>query len=135
VAIGDAASESLHGLAGERTETGGGGDRRWRHATAGGWFSYRLKVPPDKPASVCCTYWGGDVPPRRFDILVDGTRIASENFNRNKPDEFFDVEYPIPPQLTSGKPSVTVRFQARAGNLAGGLFGLRLLKPESQFTQ
>jgi hypothetical protein len=130
VEIGDDASESAHALAGERTETGGGGARRWRHATAGGWFSYRLKVLPDQPAILCCTFWGGDVPPRKFDILVDGVQVVTQDLNRNKPGEFFDVEYPVPPQLTRGKQNVTVRFQAHAGNLAGGLFGLRIFKPD-----
>jgi len=130
IEIGEAGSESSHGLAGERTETGGGAGRRWRHATGGGWFSYRLKVLSDKPASLCCTFWGDDVPPRKFDILVEGTRIATQELNRNKPGEFFDVEYRLPPEITRGKQNVTVRFQAHAGNLAGGLFGLRVLKPE-----
>lgn len=130
VEIGDGESESSHVLAGERTETGAGGVERWRHATAGGWFGYRLKVLPDKTATLCCTYWGGDAPPRRFDVLVDGTRIATQELDRNRPGEFFDVEYPIPAQLTQGKRHVSVRFQAHTGNIAGGVFGLRLLRPE-----
>ena len=128
VEIGQRASESTHAQAGERTETGGGGGRWWRHAAAGGWFGYRLKVLSDQPAVLCCTYWGGDVPPRKFDLLVDGARIATQDLNRNKPGEFFDVEYAIPAQLTRGKQNVTVRFQAHPGNIAGGLFGLRVLK-------
>jgi hypothetical protein len=127
VEIGQRASESTHAQAGERTETGGGGGRWWRHAAAGGWFSYRLKVLSGQPAVLCCTYWGGDVPPRKFDLVVDGARIATQDLNRNKPGEFFDVEYPIPAQLTRGKQNVTVRFQAHPGNIAGGLFGLRVL--------
>jgi hypothetical protein len=80
--------------------------------------------------TLVCTYWGGDVPPRRFDVLVDGTKIASESLNRNKPGEFFDVEYPISPELTRGKRQITVKFQAHPGNVAGGVFGLSILQPE-----
>ncbi|MCR4415252.1 MAG: glycoside hydrolase family 127 protein [Thermoguttaceae bacterium] len=128
VEIGDPSSESQHDFRGERTESGAGGAGRWRHATAGGWFSYRLKVPADTPTVLCCTYWGGDTPPRRFDILIDGTPIATQELDRNRPGEFFDVEYPVPPELTRGKSQITVRFQARPGNIAGGVFGLALLR-------
>jgi len=59
---------------------------------------------------------------------VDGEKIATQTLNRNKPDEFFAVEYPIPEKLTAGKQQVTVTFQAHPGNIAGGLFDLRMLR-------
>jgi hypothetical protein len=131
VRIADPASEAAHAVAGENTQTGGGAGQ-WRHATSGGWFSYRVKTLPDRPMTLVCTYWGGDVPPRTFDVLVDGTRIATQSLDRNKPNEFFDVEYAVPPGLTRGKHEVVVRFQAHPGNTGGGLFGLRVLKPEER---
>ena len=45
----------------------------------------------------------------------------------NRPDAFFDVEYPIPERLTKGKKQVTVRFAAKPGATAGGIFDLRVL--------
>jgi uncharacterized protein len=130
IEMGDTKSESAHGLAGLRTESGAGSGRRWRHAFWGGWFSYQLKVLPDQPMVLHCTYWGGDVPPRRFDLLVDGKRLTTQNLDRNRPGEFFDLELPVPDEMTRGKERVTVKFQAHDGNTAGGLFGLRMLKAD-----
>lgn len=128
VEVGEPDSEKQHGLEGERMAAGPFGGRVWRHATGGGWFSYRLKSLPDRPMTLVCQYWGSDVPPRTFDILIDGTPVATQSLDRNKPNEFFEVEYPIPEQLTRGKQHVVVRFQARPGNTAGGVFGLWLLR-------
>jgi hypothetical protein len=130
VAIGDPESEADHALAGNATATGLGNARRWRHATGGGWFSYRLKVRPDVPMSLRCAFWGDEDPPRRFDILVDGARLATMELNHNKPGEFFAVEHPLPTALTRGKQRVTVQFRAHAGNVAGGLFGLVMLRTD-----
>jgi len=87
-----------------------------------------MQVLPDKPMALLCTYWGSDIGNRQFDVLVSGTRIATQRLDRDKPDEFFDVEYPIPETLTRGQTTITVRFQAQPGNFAGGVFGLRVLK-------
>ena len=64
------------------------------------------------------------------DILVDGQKVGNQVLLRNEPGKFFDVEYPIPEDLTRGKTKVTVRFQAEPRATAGGIFGLRILKPE-----
>jgi hypothetical protein len=103
----------------------------WRHAPDGGWFSYRMKVPSDGLAELLCAYWGSDVGPREFDILVDGTKIATQKLARNRPDQFFDVVYTIPEELTRGKQTVVVRFRAHPGNTAGGVFDCRVLRKET----
>ena len=59
-------------------ETGEFSNRRWRHATDGGWFSYNLKVLPDQPQELLVTYWGSDGGGREFDILVDGQKLATQ---------------------------------------------------------
>lgn len=51
------------------------------------------------------------------------------DLNHNQPGEFFAVEYPLPAGLTQGKQQVAVQFHARTGNIAGGLFGLGVLRP------
>jgi hypothetical protein len=126
VRIGDASSEAEHGLRGERHASGEFNGRSWRHAP-GGWFSYEMKTSPDQPVELTCTYWGSDVG-RRFDILIDGHRIATQKLEQNRPDAFFDEIYAIPPELTRGKGRITVRFQAQGGSTAGGLFECRLLR-------
>ncbi len=126
----DEASEAAHGLQGENTGAGPFRDRAWRHAAAGGWWSWDLAVLPDVPMTLVCTYWGSDVPPRTFDILVDGEVIATQSLDRNRPGEFLEVEYEIPRELTEGKQQITVRFQAHEGNTAGGAFECATLRPE-----
>jgi DUF1680 family protein len=118
----DAANEAAHNLQGKDTMSGAFAGRSWRHATSGGWWSWDLKVLPDAAMTLACTYWGDDVPPRTFDVLVEGQVIATQSLNRSKPGEFFEVEYPLPPDLTRGKDRVTVRFNPHEGNIAGGVF-------------
>ena len=93
----------------------------------GGWFSYELKVLPDQPMELRCIYWGKESGERRFDILVDGTRVATTSLDSRHGEVLYDVTYPLPPSLTSRKTKVTVKFLAHPRNTAGGVFGLRTL--------
>lgn len=127
VRIGEQQPETDHNMKGENTQAGEHAGRRWRHAP-NGWFSYDLKVQPDQPLVLLCTYWGSDSGPRTFDVLVDGQKLATQTLANNKPGEFFDVEHPLPAELLKGKEKVTVRFQAHANNTAGGVFGCAILK-------
>ncbi len=130
VLIGDGPSEQAHALAGEKTGAGPYQERHWRHAVDGGWFSYQMKVMDGQPMKLLCTYWGSDVGPRVFDILIDGKKIATQKLNNNRPDQFYDEIYPIPAELTKGKAKITVRFQAHPGNMAGGVFDCRVLRTQ-----
>ncbi|MBN2505842.1 MAG: glycoside hydrolase family 127 protein [Verrucomicrobia bacterium] len=129
VSPGEPQPETDHQFQGENTQAGTHMNRRWRHAADGGWFSYEIKVAPDQAMTLRCTYWGEDAGARTFEVLVDGRRIATQTLDRNRPGEFYDEEYPVPTALTRGKSRVSVRFQAHPGNIAGGLFGLRMLRP------
>jgi uncharacterized protein len=126
--IGEQQPEKDHNLQGEKTRTGEGQGRKWRDAVDGGWFSFELAVAPGQPNDLQCTYWGGESDERVFDILVDGTVIATQTLHQDKPGEFFDVVHAIPQDLTRGKNKVTIRFQAHPGKLAGGLFGVRIIR-------
>jgi DUF1680 family protein len=127
--IGEMQPERDHQLTGENTETGEFAGRKWRHALNGGRFEFRMKTLPDVPMELLCTYWGSDAGGREFDILIDGTKIADQRLENNRPGEFFNVAYPIPADLTKGKETVTVRLQAKPGRICGGLFGpCRMLK-------
>jgi len=121
-------SERDHQQRGEHTAAGDLGDRKWRHATEGGWFSWNLKTIPDAPQELWVTYWGSDGGNRRFDILVDGVKVATQQLEQNKPGEFFDVVYPLPTLAVAGKSQVTVRFQTIGDSWAGGVFGVRVMK-------
>jgi uncharacterized protein len=126
---GEDQNERDHLFKGERTGAGDFSGRKWRHASDGGWFSWDLKVQPDRPQELWVTYWGSDVGNRVFDILVDGQKLATQRLDRNKPDQFYEEIYSLPAGTITGKAKVTVKFQAHPGATAGGVFGVRVMKP------
>jgi uncharacterized protein len=132
VRVGDAASEHAHDLQGEKMETGDAGGRPWRHALDGGWLSYQLTIRQRRPQALSVTYWGSDSGARAFDILVNGTVLASEHLDNNRPGQFYDRAYAIPADMTERGASITVRFQAHPGNRAGGIYGLRVVTPATE---
>ena len=87
-----------------------------------------MKVLPEQPVLLACTFWGSDDGAREFDVIVNGKIIATEKLHQNHPNEFFDETYAMPADLTRGRSHVTVKFVAHAGNLAGGLFGCGILR-------
>ncbi len=126
--IGEMQPERDHNLKGESTETGEAFGRKWRHAV-NGWFQFDMAVTGAAPLQLLCTYWGGDAG-REFDILIDGKGLTTQKLQNQKPNEFMEVAYALPPEWIQGKGKVTVRFQAAPGSTAGGLFGCRVLKPK-----
>ncbi len=123
---GEQQSETDHKMQSADSQTGDYFGRKWRHA--GGWFSYEMKCDQAQPQQLVVTFFGSDVGARDFDVLVDGTVVGTEKLNNNKPGEFFDATFPLAPELTRGKQSVTVKFAAHPGNLAGGVYGIRILR-------
>lgn len=129
---GEQQSEVDHHMQGESTQSGDFNSGKWRDAKNDGWFSYDLKVLPDVRQVLRCTYWGDDTGMRVFDILIDGEKLTTQALDRNKPGEFFTVDYPLPVERIRNKKKVTVRFQAHPKSIAGGLFGCQILKEEKQ---
>jgi hypothetical protein len=123
----DEQGERAHNLQGERTAAGAFNGRKWRHATDGGWFSWDLKLQPNRPHQLCVTYWGSDVG-REFDILVDGVKLANQKLDNNRPDQLYNEVYELPNALIGGKDTITVRFQGRPRSTAGGVFACHVLK-------
>jgi hypothetical protein len=128
VEIGDPTSEAEHGLQFTHNEAGTFFGRQWRAVSAGGQFSYVMKVLPNQAMNLDCRYWGSDTGGRVFDILVEQRVIATQTLDRNVPEQFFDVEYKIPQRITRGKTQVTVEFRAHPGLAAGGVFNCQILK-------
>jgi uncharacterized protein len=124
-------SERVHDLQGEQSHNGLHQGRAWRDAAPGGWFSYRLQTPSDdRPVVLAVTYWGSDTGRREFDILIDGRKIATQKLDQNRPDEFFQVEYPLAADLLKNKEKIEVRFQGLPECMTGGVFGVAVLKAE-----
>jgi len=134
VTAGDQQSERDHGLQTDRTSSSGQGStgnfegKTWRGAR-NGWFSYELKVNPDKPITLVCTYRGSEGPRRAFDIFVDDEKVASQTLEIH-PTELFDFEYKLPERLTRGKQRITVKFQAQPNSIAGAVFDVRVIQQE-----
>ena len=124
-------SETDHKLNSENSQTGDFRDLKWRSADGSGFFEFQMKALRNTPQVLRCTYWGDDTGARKFDILLNGQPLATQQLNRNKPGQFFNVEYPIPASVLNGKDTVTIRFQPQPGNTAGGLFGCAVLKAET----
>ncbi len=126
VAIGQQQSEVEHDFAGTATESGLFNGRHWRHGER---FQYTLSTRGADAVELLVTYNGNDRE-RHFGIFVNGERIATEHLMAPRPGEFFDERYPIPAEIVAQAEGqrLTVRFVARDGSLAGGVFDLRLLR-------
>lgn len=127
-APGNMQSERDHNVQGENTSAGTFGDRGYRHATNGGWFSFDVKVDPTIDNRLLLTFWGTDGGNRTFDVLIDGVKIREIVLERNKPDQFYDETVELPVSAIEGKSKITIRLQARPNTTAGGLFGARTVR-------
>ena len=126
VAPGEQQPESDHFFKGEGIEAGVNGGRHWRHASK--WFSYELKDPGGEAKLLRLTFARADAG-RRFDIEVNGVRVAEVALAGDAAQEFYTVDYPLPASILQSQPrALSVRFVARPGSVAGGLYGLRLLR-------
>jgi uncharacterized protein len=124
---GEMQPERNHKFTGENLELGRFKERPYRD-TRSGWFSADMKIDPSLANKVVAEYWGGFPGSKTFDILVNGKVIATENISNKKDGEFIFGEYPIPQEMTRGKKTVSVKFEAHKGNTAGPVFSLRTVK-------
>lgn len=127
VQIGDVENEKAHGFESKDSDTGIFEGRSWR-ATRSGWFSYQLKVIPDQPMRLLCTYWGGETRKVAVEIVIDGEKIATEELYENKPGEFYEKEYILPGGLTQGKDRITVKLGVPQNERGSYVFDVRTLR-------
>ncbi|MGD8778752.1 MAG: glycoside hydrolase family 127 protein [Ignavibacteria bacterium] len=125
---GDEQSEQKHDFKGEDFYTFDFRHKKATQAERGGWFSFDLNVKSDQNIALVVHYWGGFTGSKTFDILVDGTKIATENISGKKDGQFIDVKYNIDPGLISGKEKITIKFEPHIGHRAGPFFGARTIK-------
>lgn len=127
VAPGEQQPESDHGFKGEGADNGIAPAGRWRHATQ--WFSYELNDPKGEGRALRLSFAAGDAG-RRFDLIVNGQLIAEIELARPETQgEIYTRDFALPAELArnaGGK--LNVKFVAKPGSIAGGLYGLRLLR-------
>ncbi|MCB0668029.1 MAG: glycoside hydrolase family 127 protein [Saprospiraceae bacterium] len=95
-----------------------------RGAERGGWLSFEMSLPPEV-GELVIEYWGGFTGGKTFDILIDNTKIATENISGKKDGEFINVSYSIPAELSANKSKITIRFDPHDGSRAGPFFYAR----------
>lgn len=125
VDVSSAPSEAAHAFAGEQTEIGESGGLKWRSAT--GWFSYSLRIYDDSPLTILFVIAAGSGDRETFDVLVDGTKIATvdREAGQQKPEE---AKFEVPFPLTKGRVSVTVKLQAHDGSRTARVLEIRTVQ-------
>jgi DUF1680 family protein len=101
--------------------------RTGREARRDNYFTYTMKVNPGVANILQLTYIGDDKD-RKFDVMVDGVKIAYVEWNGGTTGKFYDNEYSIPADIIDNKTSVTIKIDANHGETAGRIFGCRILK-------
>lgn len=126
VAPGEQQPEVDHGFKGEGADAGINSGRHWRHASK--WFSYQLSDPKREAKALRLTFARGDAG-RKFDIVVNGQRIAEVELAAAEAQDFYTRDFALPSALVQGaNGKLEVKFVAKDGSMAGGLYGLRLLR-------
>ena len=92
------------------------------------WFSYDLPVAAAGEVAVVVTYNSDNRRARTFDILVDEVRIGNGILPQTSVAKFYDMHYRVPPLLTNGRQSITVRFVATGGNETAPVFAIRTIR-------
>jgi hypothetical protein len=125
--IGEMQPERDHNLkASERSFVSDAIGRMGREARSDNYFSFEMKTGRISTCNLLLTYIGDDKD-RKFDILVEGIKIATEVWKGGKTGKFYDVGYKIPEELLKGKEKITVRIEANYGKTAGRVFGVRII--------
>ncbi|HEY4330740.1 MAG TPA: beta-L-arabinofuranosidase domain-containing protein, partial [Phycisphaerae bacterium] len=122
--------ETDHNFAGENTQPIIVADQPGRRGT--GWFSMELAVDGGGTSqALVVTYSSTEEKKRNFDILIDGTKLASQTIDPpadGAAKKFYDQTYNIPKEMVAGKQKVTVKFQAAAESETAGVFGIRVVR-------
>ncbi len=92
------------------------------------WFSFTMPVDSSRPMSLAVTFLQDEWRKRTLDIRVEGRKIGEQTLDRGGTPRFFDAVYAIPEELTRGRTSVTVRFEATQQNETPAVFGVRTFR-------
>jgi len=130
VAPGEQQPEADHFIQQKFSSTGNSFDEFWRDAKNEGFFSYQLSTQNETNLALMVRYFGGESGNRKFDIYIDDEKLTTVDNTRKWTQQQFQTErYAIPESMVKGKSKIRVKFQALAGNTAGPIYYLRLLRP------
>jgi len=126
--IGEMQPERDHNLkASEKSYVDEALGRTGREARAENYFSFEMKIQPGIVNNLMLTYIGDDKG-RKFDVLVEGTKITTVDWPGGVAGKFYDLFYPIPTELIKDKTKITVRIEANYNKTAGRIFGCRIVR-------
>ena len=127
VAPGEQQPEVEHDFEGVDTEAGSNFGRHWRHTS--GWFAYTLSDPGGEAHVLRIDYWGADSG-RKFTIEVNGMIVAEVTSTGKQGARFVSVDYPLSVEVLAAAKDGghRIRFVAAEGSIAGGIYGVRLLR-------
>lgn len=129
ISCGEQQPDKDHNVTGLNSTTGVYRNVYYRDATSGGWFSYDMNTKGLDTLKLKVTYWGNETGNRAFDIIVEDDTIFSENISgKFGIDEFRTADYLIPVKTVKGKNLIKVKFDAKASNIVGGVYHVRLMK-------
>jgi hypothetical protein len=99
-----------------------------REARSDHFFSFEMKINSieKRKIGLMLTYIGDDKD-RKFDILIDGHVLATEELSVGETGKFYNKIYPIPEEWIKGKEKIIIKIDARYGKTAGRVFGARTI--------
>ncbi len=98
-----------------------------REARKQSYFSFEMKVDPTVNNQLLLTYIGDDKN-RKFDIIAEGVKLATEQWEGGETGRFYNKTYPLPVTLIAGKTKIRVSIEANYDKTAGRVFGVRTIK-------
>lgn len=126
--IGEMQPERDHNLiASERSYVSDALGINGREARAANYFAFDMKVDNAVNNSLLLVYIGDDKD-RKYDILIDGKLFQTIDWKGGEGNKFYNMEYPIPSALITGKTKITIRVEANYGKTAGRIFGVRIIR-------
>ncbi len=132
IAPGEQQPESDHFFKSKNSEAGVNKGLHWRHARDG-WFSYELNDPSGEAGVLELTYFGLDAG-RSFTIEVNEQVLAEVTLDGSQGDRFFTVRYPLSEAVKKAgsiEGKLLLKFVAKPGSIAGGIYGIRLLREDA----
>ncbi len=133
VAPGEQQPEADHFIQKQNSTTGNYLDEFWRDARNDGYFSYSLSTNNESGLNLMIRYWGNERGNRKFDIYIDDQKLITENIaGKWNHQGFHDVEYAITDSSIKDKKNIRVKFQSSAGNIAGPVYYIRIVRKEEK---